>query len=144
MGNLNGFNADDHQGNDFDPLPEGNYLAAIVASEMKGTKDGMGQYLELKFEVLDGACKGRFVWSRLNLINKNETAKKIAHGELGDICRAVSYLTPSDSSELHDRPLMLKVVLRKRPDTGDMTNEIKGYLSAKDRQIEKDVDDSPF
>ena len=38
-------------------------------------------------------------------------------------------LTPQDSVELHNLPLVINVRCRKRPDTGDLTNEIKGYAN---------------
>jgi len=52
---------------------------------------------------------------------------KIARAELSAICRAVGVLTPRDSCELHNLPLVITVKCKKRPDTGEITNEIKGY-----------------
>lgn len=127
MASLN-FNANDVEpAGDFSPLPGGKYNVVISASEMKPTKAGDGEYLKLEMTVIDGECKGRKVWSRLNLHNKNQTAKKIAEGELSSICRAVGVMTPKDSTELHDLPLVVTVIQKKREDTGDMTNEVKGY-----------------
>jgi hypothetical protein len=83
--------------------------------------------LQLTFQILDGEYKGRFLWSRLNLHNANPTAVKIAQAELSAICRAVGVLTPGDSVELHNLPLVINVKCRKREDSGDITNEIKGY-----------------
>lgn len=128
MADLRGFDANTVEPNDsFDPLPNGDYLCVISSSEMKPTKSGDGSFLELEMEVIDGPCKGRKVWDRLNLNNANETAVRIAQGTLSAICRAVNVLTPTDSCELHDIPLVVKVVCKKRADTGEMTNEVKGY-----------------
>ena len=127
MANLNGFNAHDvDPTTPFEPLPAGKYLAAIVASEMKPTKKGDGSYLQLEFVVLEGDCKGRKVWARLNLSNPNATAVEIARGELSAICRAVGVMQPKDSAELHNLPLQITVKLKKR-DTGELSNEVKGY-----------------
>ena len=111
----------------FDPIPAGKYIAAITESEMKPTKNGNGHYLELTFDILDGQYKGRNVWARLNLDNPNATAVQIARGELSAICRAVGVIQPQDSIELHNLPLSIKVTCKKREDTGEITNEIKGY-----------------
>jgi hypothetical protein len=46
------------------------------------------------------------IWSRLNL--DNPKAVEIARRDLSAICRAVGVLTPGDSSELHDLPLVLE------------------------------------
>lgn len=120
----------DNAGNlasNFDPIPAGKYIAAITESEMKPTKNGNGRYLEMTFGILDGQYKGRKVWARLNLDNPNATAVRIARGKLSAICRAVGVIQPRDSIELHNLPLSIKVTCEKRDDTGEITNEIKGY-----------------
>jgi hypothetical protein len=111
----------------FDPIPAGKYVAAITASEMKPTKAGTGHYLELTFELLDGPHKSRQLWARLNLDNPNPKAVQIAQGELSAICRSVGVMQAQDSSQLHNLPLCIKVACKKREDTGDITNEIRGF-----------------
>ncbi len=128
MADLRGFDAQTVEPNDsFDPIPNGDYLCIITASEMKPTKSGDGAYLELELEVLDGPYKGRKLWDRLNLNNANETTVKIAKGALSAICRAVGVLQPKDSCELHDLPMLVKVACKKRDDTDELTNVVKGY-----------------
>ena len=53
-------------------LPPGRYVAQIVQSEMQPTKAGDGQMLWLELEVLEGAQRGRKIWDRLNLANRNQ------------------------------------------------------------------------
>ena len=48
---------DNDQGS-FSPLPEGEYLAQIIESDVKTTKAGNGRYISLKYEVMDGSFKG--------------------------------------------------------------------------------------
>ena len=128
MADLRGFDARNVEPmDDFEPIPAGKYVAAIVASEMKPTKSGGGSFLELQFQVLEGDYKGRLLWARLNLDNPNELAVRIARSELAAICKAVGIMQPNDSTELHDLPLQVTVKLKKRPDTGELSNEIKGY-----------------
>lgn len=128
MATLQGFDANNVEPtSDFDPVPAGKYLAVIIDSEVKPTKTGSGSYLQLTFEILDGQYKSRHLWARLNLDNPNQTAVKIARAELSAICRAVGVMTPNDSVELHNLPLMITVRCKKRSDTGDIANEIKGY-----------------
>ncbi|MBA3936223.1 MAG: DUF669 domain-containing protein [Planctomycetes bacterium] len=110
-----------------DPLPAGKYVVAIVASEMKPTKNGAGQYLTCEYQILDGEHKGRKLWSRHNLQHPNAQTVQIARGELSAICRAVGIMTPKDSAELHNLPLTVTVKLKKREDTGDATNEITAW-----------------
>lgn len=128
MANLTGFNANEVQPNaEFDPIPAGKYVAVITESELKPNKAGTGSYLQFTFQIIEGDQNGRLLWARLNLDNPNATAVKIASGELSAICRAVGVMQPKDSVELHDLPLVISVKCRKRPDTGDVQNEIKGY-----------------
>lgn len=128
MADLNGFDANQVEPtSSFDPLPAGKYIAAIVESETKPTKNGRGSYLQLTFQVLDGPYKARMLWARLNLQNPNAVAVQIARAELSAICRAVGVMAPKDSVELHNLPLQITVKCKKREDTGEITNEIKGY-----------------
>jgi len=128
MADLRGFDANTVEPTgDYDPIPAGKYLAVITESEMKPTKSGSGSYLQLTFDIIDGPHKGRRLWARLNLDNPNPTAVAIAKAELSAICRAVGVFAPNDSIELHDIPLVITVKCRKREDTGEITNEVKGY-----------------
>ena len=110
MASLTGFDASQvPEQQEFTALPEGQYVVIATASEEKVTKAGTGKYLQITFEVLDGAFKGRKLWARLNLWNPNQTAKDIAQRELGAICRAVGVIRPNDSAELHNKPLVITV-----------------------------------
>ncbi|RME98660.1 MAG: DUF669 domain-containing protein [Alphaproteobacteria bacterium] len=128
MANLNGFNAHEVEPNvGFDPIPAGKYLCIIANSEMKPTKNGVGEYLQLELEIIDGPHKGRKIWDRLTLKHPNELTVRIARGALSSICRAVGVMAPKDSVELHNLPLLVSVGCKKREDTGDTTNYVKGY-----------------
>ena len=128
MADLQGFDANKVEPRAaMDPIPAGRYLAMLNSSEMKANKSGTGQFLELVFTIVEGEYKNRQLWARLNLVNPNELAVKIAQAELSALCRAVNVLTPRDSVELHGLPLTLRVKLKKRADTGELTNVIFGY-----------------
>jgi hypothetical protein len=122
------FNAEDYEPmGSFSPLPVGEYLVVISASEMKDTKTGRGKYLQLVYDVVDGDYQGRHLFDRLNLVNENETAQKIAQQALSAICRAVGVMHPKDSEELHDRPFVVKVGIRAATEQYQESNTIKGY-----------------
>lgn len=128
MADLSGFDANTVEpAGEFEPIPAGKYVAVITESEMKPTNAGTGNYLQLTLQILEGQYQNRLLWARLNLDNPNETARKIAQGELSAICRAVGVLAPNDSVELHNLPLMINVRCKKRADTGEIVNEVKGY-----------------
>ncbi len=128
LGHLN-FDADKEEPMDsFDAIPAGKYRAMIVESEFKTPNSGKGQYLKLKFQILvEGEFKGRKLFANLNLDHAKENVVKIARSELSSICKAIGIVTPQDSNELHHKPLVVRVAQKKREDTGEMGNEIKGY-----------------
>jgi hypothetical protein len=128
MASLSGFDANkvEPQTEYPPPIPAGDYDVVIIGSEMKATKDGNGQYLRLEFAVLNGPHQNRKLSTNLNLVNKNAKAVEIAKGSLSAICRAVGVLTPNDSSDLHGKPLTIKVTIRKSEEHGDQ-NDIKAF-----------------
>jgi hypothetical protein len=130
MASLDGFNANEVQPNEgFDVIPEGWYPAVITESEKKATKNGNGHLLALTLVLLEeaGKYKNRKAWDRLNLWNPSAKAVDIARGTMSAICRAVGRLTPNDSSELHDLPLLIHLKVERNSETGNMQNVIKGY-----------------
>ena len=90
-------------------LPPGKYPAQIVNSEMRLTRDGMGQYLHLEIDVLDGPYRGRKLFDRLNLVNANTQTVEIAQRTLSVICHATGRLQVQDSEELHLIPFLAVV-----------------------------------
>jgi hypothetical protein len=101
----------------FEVLPPGKYTVQIVASEMRVTKDGRGQYLWLELDVLDGALQGRKLFDRLNLVNSNPQTVEIAQRTLSAICHATGRMQVQDSEEVHLIPMLADV--RVRPPKGE-------------------------
>lgn len=127
MAQLN-FNANDHEPRDsFDLLPNGWQPAEATASEMKDTKAGDGAYLQIEWTITAGEFQGRKLWSRLNLKNRNSTAVEIAQRDLSAICRATGIMEVNDSSQLHGKPIQVKVKTRPAKGEFDASNEIAGY-----------------
>ena len=112
------------------PLPAGDYQAIITESETKATKDGQGQYLQLKLQIQGGEFAGRVLFDRLNLWNNNQQAQEIAQRALSAICHAVGILQVGDSQELHNRPLIATVKVKPASGNYEANNEIKGYKAA--------------
>lgn len=110
------------------PIPAGKYPAVITESDFAENSKKTGHFLKLTFEIIDGEHKGKKQFARLNLDNPNSQAEQIAKAELSAICRAVGVMVPNDSVELHNLPLVIQVKCKKREDTGDVFNEIAGYL----------------
>jgi hypothetical protein len=95
---------------DIGKLPTGEYIAQIIDSDMKPTNNNQGEYLELTYEVLDGPCKGRKHWERLNLISNNETASEIANRNWAAVRQVtVNGREVRDSQEVHNKPHVIRI-----------------------------------
>lgn len=107
-------------------IPAGDYTCIIIESEMADTKKG-GQRLKLTLQIIDGEHQNRLLWDGLNLVNDNPKAVEIAQRQLSAICHAVGKFQVSDSSELHNLPLIASVKIRPEQNGYSAQNEIKGY-----------------
>lgn len=112
----------------FPVVPAGKYLAQIVHSEMKDTKDRTGKYLQFEIEIIDGPEKGHKIFDRLNLYNSNDTAVQIAQRTLSAVCHATGVMSVSDSEQLHARRMIIEV--RIEPGKGQYRdqNRVVGYF----------------
>lgn len=133
---LTGFNAAEVEPNAaFEPLPANWYKVVITESEEKPTRAQTGSYLQLTLEVIDGPHAGRKVFDRLNLNNPNDTAVQIAQQTLSAICHAVGVMTPRQSSDLHDKPMMAKIAVKPPANGYEASNEVKGYEAASKKAV---------
>ena len=151
MGNLGNFNAAEIEPSQaMEIMPDHWATAIITESEMKPTAAGDGQRLNLTFSIVQGQqFANRKAWVGLNLVNPNEKSVEISRADLSAICRACNKLTISDSSELHNIPLDIKIgtqkaqyrkdaqtgLVAKDPQGNDIVeyeakNEVKGYAPA--------------
>lgn len=114
----------------FDPIPAGEYLTQVVESDVLATKTNDGKYIKLKFKILQGEFKGRFIWTNLNIINKNPVTVEIAQKELATLCRAIGKAVIQDTQQLHGIPFKMKVKIK--PAKGDFPagNEPINYFPA--------------
>lgn len=116
------FRTEDVPPDQYEPLPIGDYRAEIVASDIKPTKNGTGQYIQFEVQILEGEHAGRRAWDRINLWNSNEDATRIAHQTMRKILDACGRDSVDDTEELHQIPFVLKVTMRQNKKTGEMQN----------------------
>ena len=109
-------------------IPDGEYHAIIDRVEGKPTNDQSGQYAELTVRITQGDHVGTIMIDRLNLINQNETAVRIAFQALADICRALGLTeTPTDLTTLAGKPLIIKTKTKAGKDWVDEKGQtVKG------------------
>ena len=128
-------------------LPASWYPAKLVKSELKITKDKAGKYLSMGFKVTQGPRGGALVWTNLNLVNKNDTAVRIAESDLEKIATACGVEEDfTDSEVLHGIEIAIKVTIKPATSQFPEGNEIKDYKAIEDVEFD-DLDaepDSPF
>lgn len=145
----NVFVPEDAESAEFKTLPAGWYNAEIVKSEVKDTRDKTGKYIALKLRIvedaeIDGktvASEGRFVFTNLNIVNKNETAVRLARSDLKNICAAVGQEGElEDTIDLHNIEMQIKLNVKAATSEWPEKNEVKGYRYADGTEIEYDED----
>lgn len=112
------------------PVPAGDYVAAIVKTEFKQTKQKNGHYLSIQFKILEGEYKGRSLFTNLNLDNPNPVAVEIANKELNSICQACNLQGVEDSDQLLNIPILVSVKVTEPTPQYPAQNETTGYAPA--------------
>lgn len=127
------FNTDSVQKreNSYELLPAGWYTAQITETEIVPLKSGNGQALKLTIEVLQDGYRGRKVWARLNVRHTNQETERIAQQQLRELCESIGLTRFRDTSELHNKPMQIKVKIRK-DETGQYEdqNDVNGFKPA--------------
>jgi hypothetical protein len=124
---------------EYTPIPAGEYLVQIVASDIKPNKSSEGRHIEFQLEVMEGPHAGRKIWDRLHHENQNETARKIAQQKLAQMVNVTNewrtsrgnpvLRTLTNTDELHFAAMV--AVVRVRQQEGyDPQNEVRAYKSA--------------
>jgi hypothetical protein len=108
-------------------IAPGKYKAVITKSEERPTKAQTGSMLVLTCQIIEGPHQGLSLSDRLNLNNPNKTAEEIAQRTLSAICRAVGVMMPNESSDLHDKPMLITVKVKPAEGNYQASNEIAGY-----------------
>ena len=116
-------------GEDFEPVPGGNYKCVVSEAEDKDTSAGDGKYLKLTLVIVEGQYENRKLWVNLNIHNKSEVAQKIGRQQLQSLVYAVGLPGISDSDELlNNVPFFAKVIVKTDTQYGKK-NEVKGFLT---------------
>lgn len=128
-----GFDINDEQynddgGGDYGPLPKGEYVVTVDASEVKKSKAG-ANYLVYTYKVLGPTHENRLLWDNLNLWHPNDKPRDIARGTLRKIAHACGVQSVDDSRQLLGKKMRITVDVR--PGNGDYgpSNTVKKYAA---------------
>ncbi|WP_067582769.1 DUF669 domain-containing protein [Endozoicomonas ascidiicola] len=123
-----GFNAGDYDPTDeFEPLPAGEYLTMITESALENTKTG-GRMVKLTYTIMEGQHESRKLWSQHNIENKSPRAEEIGRKELSRIAHAIGQPMISDTDQLLNQVIRIRVVIKNDPGYGPK-NEVKKWIN---------------
>ena len=108
-----------------EPKPAGWYAVIMTSSELRATVSGNGSKLHSTFKIIEGSEAGGSIFVNINWENPSEQAQQIGRGKIGAIAKALgitSILT--DSSQLHDKPFMLKLNYQEAQGNYSAQNDI--------------------
>ena len=121
--------------NDFQPLPDGEYLMSIDYAEIMETKSGRGEHLKLELVVLespDGANQNRRVFQYHMIRHDNEATQRIGREYIEELARAIGLSEPiniQDTNQFSNQAVRAKLKTKKGSgDYGD-SNEVDRYFA---------------
>jgi hypothetical protein len=83
------FEPENEQGNSWDLLPVGEYVAQVVEASVEQPKSGDGHYVKLVWKVVEGEYEGRQLWQRVTYVHSSPQAVEIGRKTLKDLCVAL-------------------------------------------------------
>ena len=123
-----GFTAGDYDPTDeFEPLPAGEYLTMITESSLENTKTG-GRMVKLTYTIMEGQYESRKLWSQHNIVNSSPKAEEIGRKELSRIAHAIGQPMISDTEQLLNRVVRIRIVIKNDPGYGPK-NEVKKWIN---------------
>lgn len=113
----------------FDLLPTGEYPVRVVEAEIKDTKAGTGQYINVQLEVIGDSYTGRKLFHAFNIKNPNAKAVQIGLGQLKSmLTKANSKKLKLDSpNDLLNLEFVAVVKIQKGRDGYDDQNQVSAF-----------------
>ena len=94
------FDPETQEGNSWDLLPVGEYVAQVVEASIEKPNSGDGYYLALTWKIVEGDYEGRQVWQRITCLHSSEQAQTIGRKTLKDLCVATGVAEQVDNAEV--------------------------------------------
>jgi hypothetical protein len=117
------------QGGNYDVLPAGWYNAKITDASIKDTKNGTGQYINVRYDITGPTHQGRVVFGKLNIRNATPRAEEIGRQQLGNLMRALGLTKITDTNQLVGGSVSIRLEVKPADGQYSESNDIKGYKS---------------
>jgi len=119
----------DYDVNDFKDdssvIPAGDYVMIALSADLKDTKDGMGQYVNTRFQVVEGPYKNRQMFMMFNTKNASEKAQNIGRAQFKAFRTAIGLDAIEKLDQLLRKPFVGSVVIKKDDGFGDKNQVTK-------------------
>ena len=114
----------------FEPVPAGTYEVQITDTDLKTTKNLKGQYIWMELTIIrNPEYQDRKVFANITISNENQKAVDIGRAQLGDLLEITGLATFSDTDELKNKILKVKVKIQEgTPEYPNKQNQVTAYL----------------
>jgi hypothetical protein len=109
------FDPTQEQGNSWDLIPLGEYIAQVIEASVAPPKSGNGYMLTLVWKILEGEYENRQIWQTVTYLHSSEVAQQIGRKSMKDLCIA----TGNDGGAVRDasvflfRPVKIRIGIEK-------------------------------
>lgn len=122
------------QENTYEALPEGQYIASVSKIELKYTKAGNGQYLNVQFTIVDGQLKGKTFFDKINISNINQQAVEIGLARLNTLLSVGGLHALEDTEQLNGITVLATIGFAKELYQGQKQNTVARIESPNKQQ----------
>lgn len=114
-------------------IPAGDYTVSVSHAEVRDTKAGTGQYINLMFQVMEGPYEGFSIFELYNFDNPNPTAVRLALSKLKQLMEAAGEdnFQINDVNDLVGYVVSATVGIRPATDEFEEKNIIKSVSKCK-------------
>jgi Protein of unknown function (DUF669) len=104
------FDPANEEGDNFDLVPSGEYVAEIIDAAIKVPQSGDGHMLKLTFKIAEGEFEGRQIWWQLCYQHSKAQTQSIARRAIKGICDALDiHEQISDPEVFKLKPVRIRI-----------------------------------
>src|SRR5262245_563783 len=133
------------EGNSWDVLPVGEYVAQVVEASILQPNSGDGHYLALTWKIIGGDYEGRQVWQRITFLHSSEQAQTIGRKTLKDLCIATDVAERVEDAEVFRfKPVRIRLgIERDKQGVYPDKNRISRILPLEPKSVEPEQPTKP-
>jgi hypothetical protein len=108
------FRPEEEEGNTWDLIPPGEYVAEAIEAKVAPPKSGIGYGMTLTWKIQEGDYEGRQIWQYITFSHSSEAAQAIGRKQIKDLCTAFGISEHVESAEpFLFKPARIRVGVKK-------------------------------